>query len=51
MRNSIWRSGDRIFQLPVQSFRDLLRHLATMVKNRIEPMLKSIPPFDMITPP
>jgi hypothetical protein len=38
-------------QLPVQSFRDLLRHLATMVKNRIEPTLKSIPPFDMITRP
>jgi transposase len=38
-------------QLPVQSFRDLLRHLATMVKNRIEPTLKSVPPFDMITRP
>jgi transposase len=38
-------------QLPVQSFRDLLRHLATMVKNRIEPTLKSIAPFDMITRP
>jgi hypothetical protein len=38
-------------QLPVQSFRDLLRHLATIVKNRIEPTLKSIPPFDMITRP
>jgi hypothetical protein len=38
-------------QLPVQSFRDLLYHLATIVKNRIEPMLKSIRPFDMITRP
>src|ERR671934_227402 len=38
-------------QLPVQSFRDLLRHLATIVKNRIEPTLKSVPPFDMITRP
>jgi transposase len=38
-------------QLPVQSFRDLLRHLASIVKNRIEPTLKSIPPFDMITRP
>jgi transposase len=38
-------------QLPVQSFRDLLRHLATIVKNHIEPTLKSIPPFDMITRP
>jgi hypothetical protein len=38
-------------QLPVPSFRDLLRHLATMVKNHIEPTLKSIPPFDMITRP
>jgi Transposase DDE domain len=38
-------------QLPVQSFRDLLRHLATIVKNRIEPTLKSIPPFNMITRP
>jgi transposase len=38
-------------QLPVQSFRDLLRHLAMIVKNRIEPTLKSIPPFNMITRP
>jgi Transposase DDE domain len=38
-------------QLPVQSFRDLLHHLATIVKNRIEPTLKSIAPFDMITRP
>ena len=38
-------------QLPVQSFRDLLRHLAIIVKNRIEPTLKSIPSFDMIIRP
>ncbi len=38
-------------QLPVQSFRDLLRHLATVVKNRIAPTLTSIPPFDLITRP
>jgi hypothetical protein len=38
-------------QLSVQSLRDLLRHLATIVKNRIEPRFKSIAPFDMITRP
>jgi transposase len=37
--------------LPVQSFRDLLRNLATITKNRIQPKLKSVPPFDMITRP
>jgi len=37
--------------LPVQSFADWLRDLATIVKNRIEPKLKSIPAFDMITRP
>jgi transposase len=37
--------------LPVQSFRDLLRDLATIVKNRIQPTLKSIPPFDVVTRP
>jgi transposase len=37
--------------LPVQSFADWLRDLATIVKNRIEPTLKSIPAFDMITRP
>jgi hypothetical protein len=31
-----------IDQLPVQSFRDLLCHLATIVKNRIEPRLLSL---------
>ena len=37
--------------LPVQSFRHLLRNLATITKNRIQPKLKSVPPFDMITRP
>jgi hypothetical protein len=37
--------------LPVQSFRDLLRNLATIVKNRIQPTRKSIPPFDIVTRP
>ncbi|MCL6505673.1 MAG: IS1634 family transposase [Bryobacteraceae bacterium] len=37
--------------LPVQSFADWLRDLATIVKNRIEPKLKSIPAFEMITRP
>jgi transposase len=37
--------------LPVQSFRDLLRDLATIVKNRIQPTLKSIPPFEVVTRP
>jgi transposase len=37
--------------LPVQSFRDLLRDLATIVKNRIQPALKSVAPFDIVTRP
>jgi hypothetical protein len=37
--------------LPIQSFRDLLRDLATIVKNRIQPTLKSIPPFEVVTRP
>jgi hypothetical protein len=37
--------------LTVQSFRDLLRDLATIAKNRIQPMLASIPPFDLVTRP
>jgi len=37
--------------LPVQSFRDWLKDLATIVKNRIEPKLKSIPAFEVITRP
>ncbi len=35
--------------LPVQSFQDWLKDLATVVRNRIQPKLKSIPPFDVIT--
>jgi transposase len=37
--------------LPVQSFRDLLKDLATIVKNRIRPALKSIAPFEIVTRP
>jgi Transposase DDE domain len=37
--------------LPVQSFQDLLQDLATIVKNRIQPTLKSLPAFDMVTRP
>jgi transposase len=37
--------------LAVQSFRDLLKDLATIVKNRIRPVLKSIAPFDIVTRP
>jgi Transposase DDE domain len=42
------RSADN---LPVQSFRDLLRDLATIVKNRIQPALKSVAPFEIVTRP
>ena len=37
--------------LPVQSFRDLLQDLATIARNRIQPALKSIAPFDIVTRP
>jgi len=37
--------------LPVQSFRDWLKDLATVVRNRIQPKLQSIPAFDVITRP
>jgi transposase len=37
--------------LAVQSFHDLLQDLATIVKNRIQPMLKSVAPFDVVTRP
>src|ERR1700739_894093 len=37
--------------LTVQSFHDLLQDLATIVKNRIQPVLKSIAPFDIVTRP
>lgn len=36
---------------PVQSFQDWLKDLATIVKNRIQPKLKSLPAFDIITRP
>lgn len=42
------RSAD---DLPVQSFRDWLKDLATIVKDRIQPKLKSIPAFEKITRP
>jgi len=37
--------------LPVQSFRDLLRDLATISQNRIQPTRQALPPFDMVTRP
>jgi transposase len=37
--------------LPVHSFQTLLRDLATIVKNRIQPADKNIPAFDMLTQP
>ena len=37
--------------LPVQSFQDWLRDLATVVRNRIQPKQPSIPAFDVITRP
>jgi hypothetical protein len=36
---------------PVQSFQDWLKDLATIVKNRIEPRLGSLPAFEMTTRP
>lgn len=36
---------------PVQSFQDWLKDLATIVKNTIQPQLKSLPAFDVITRP
>lgn len=36
---------------PVQSFQDWLKDLATIVKNRIQPKLASLPSFDVITRP
>lgn len=35
--------------LPVQSFRDWLQDLATVVRNHIQPKLNSIPPFHVTT--
>jgi hypothetical protein len=37
--------------LKVHSFQTLLRDLATIVKNRIQPKDKNIPAFDMLTMP
>jgi transposase len=37
--------------LAVQSFHDLLKDLATIVKNRIRPVLRSVAPFDIVTRP
>jgi transposase len=36
---------------PVQSFQDWLKDLATIVKNTIQPQLKSLPAFEVITRP
>jgi Transposase DDE domain len=36
---------------PVQSFQDWLKDLATIVKNTIQPQLKSLPTFEVITRP
>jgi len=36
---------------PVQSFQDWLKDLATIVKNRIQPRLRSMPAFEMTTRP
>jgi transposase len=36
---------------PVQSFQDWLKDLATIIKNRIEPRLQSLPAFEMTTRP
>jgi transposase len=37
--------------IPVHSFQTLLKDLATIVKNRIQPTNENIPAFDMITQP
>ena len=37
--------------LPVQSFQDWLKDLATITKNRMEPADKTIPSFEMTTRP
>jgi hypothetical protein len=36
---------------PVQSFQDWLKDLATIVKNRVQPRLRSLPAFDVTTRP
>jgi hypothetical protein len=37
--------------LPVQGLGDLLKDLATIARNRIQPTRKSVPPFDIVTHP
>jgi transposase len=37
--------------LPVQSFQDWLGDLATIIKNHVQPRVKSLPAFDVITRP
>ena len=36
---------------PVQSFRDLLGDLATVIKNRVQPKAPEAPAFDVVTTP
>lgn len=36
---------------PVQSFRSLLKHLATMTKNRVQPQIAGAAPFDTVARP
>jgi hypothetical protein len=36
---------------PVESFQDCLKDLATIVKNSVQPKLKSLPAFEVITRP
>jgi hypothetical protein len=45
------RTKRTVHGLAVQSFHDLLQDLATIVKNRIQPVLRSIAPFDIVTRP
>jgi hypothetical protein len=35
--------------LPMQGLGDLLKDLATIARNRIQPTRKSVPPFDIVT--
>jgi hypothetical protein len=37
--------------LPVQGLGDLLKDLATIARNRVQPTRKSVPPFDIVTHP
>ncbi|MBI1898419.1 MAG: hypothetical protein HYZ57_05465 [Acidobacteria bacterium] len=45
------KSKRTVDDLPVQSFHDWIADLATIVKNQIEPQVKSIPACDIITRP